>query len=925
MRRCAITSLLFISTFLTPIVTASDFTPDPATVQHEGPAYRYPQAGWIVLHVEGEPYERGRQQGKLLWREIQDYVKCSATLQSSTAPAESWPLMRTMADAMFLRRFDPELLEEMKGIADGAAAAGAKFDGRPLDLTDIVAINVWPELMTLNEALRAQPTGLEGKDFDSPASDEKPTTQIARCSAFAATGPATRDGKAIIGHTTMFDIYPCDFFNVWIDVKPAKGHRLVFQGAPGSVQSGMDWYINDAGIVLTETTIRQTRFNPTGLSLGSRSRRAMQYGDSIDTVVKLLGDDGNGLYTNEWLLADVKTNEIALFELGTKTSRLMRSSKNEWFGGTTGFYWGNNNVKDLDVRMETIAGTNDRPADMTFRPDIRDEAWIHLYEQNKGMIGPDFGKLALGKPPLATRFSCDAKYTTADLALGLKSFAHWGDPYGQLWEPSPDEVKTFPDAVPIVPNDWTVLTTAGPLPAVGGEVASAVDLKSMAGDDDEDTGADATKQKNHSEPPLVWHGTILPAGDGDIWLTSGFARFHEYVAREKQMLKGHENDKEKDKSVQSGDDGGLTQDERDELAVGLFQSRAMAMSIGMAKQSVPLRKIASDPSDDTWFMSASGRGVMLLSELRMRLGADKFDAAMDAFGRAHAGQSVESQAFVTAISAVGGPSTGDFFSRWLDGTDALPTLELLDVSSEQKGESYVVSGRIVSHGGCTPTNIEVTVETDGDETTSAFGFDSGAAEFHVTCDKKPTRVVVNKYGKTPCVNGWNWTCSAYTRDVEHTMIIYGTRVEGVANHIAAQKLQQGIVDQWEHLVVPVKADTEVSKDDLRSNHLLLIGRPECSELIERLSHSLPVTFGPRSFIARGQLYANAESAVIAAGSNPMDSRYSIVCVAGLSPVATLRAAKSLPEDSPAPVKVMAAHEDPKNIVPPAFELTRELK
>ncbi len=155
MRRCAILSLLFISSFLTPIVTASDFTPDPATVQREGPAYRYPQAGWIVLHVEGEPYERGRQQGKLLWREIQDYVKCSAALQSSTAPAESWPLMRTMADAMFLRRFDPELLEEMKGIADGAAAAGAKFDGRPLDLTDIVAINVWPELMTLNEALRA--------------------------------------------------------------------------------------------------------------------------------------------------------------------------------------------------------------------------------------------------------------------------------------------------------------------------------------------------------------------------------------------------------------------------------------------------------------------------------------------------------------------------------------------------------------------------------------------------------------------------------------------------------------------------------------------------------------------------------------------------------------------------------------------------
>ena len=82
--------------------------------------------------------------------------------------------------------------------------------------------------------------------------------------------------------------------------------------------------------------------------------------------------------------------------------------------------------------------------------------------------------------------------------------------------------------------------------------------------------------------------------------------------------------------------------------------------------------------------------------------------------------------------------------------------------------------------------------------------------------------------------------------------------------------------------MPIKADTDVSDDDLRGHHLLMIGRPECSELIERLSHSLPVMFGPRSFAARGQLYADADSAVIAAGANPMDSRYSVVCVAGLS-------------------------------------------
>ena len=380
---------------------------------------------------KANPTSAAGSRGSFCWREIQDYVKCFAMQKSSASPEDAWAVVRTMTDALFLRRFDPELLEEMKGIADGAADAGAKFNGRPLDLTNIVAINVWPEILTLDPALHAEPTGLEGKDFDKPLSTANPPPIVDRCSAFAATGPATKDGKAIIGHITMFDLYPCDFFNVWIDVKPAHGHRVVFQGAPGSVQSGMDWYMNDAGMVLTETTVAQTRFNPDGLSIGSRSRRAMQYGDSIDSVVQLLGDGGNGLYTNEWLLADMKSNEIALFELGTNTRCLMRSSKNQWFGGTTGFYWGNNNLRDLSVRLETIPATNDAPADMVFHPEPRDTAWVHLYQQYKGKIDADFGKIAFGQPPLSTGASCDAKYTTADMALKMESFAHWGDPYGQ--------------------------------------------------------------------------------------------------------------------------------------------------------------------------------------------------------------------------------------------------------------------------------------------------------------------------------------------------------------------------------------------------------------------------------------------------------------------------------------------------------------
>src|SRR5262249_48732743 len=161
-----------------------------------------------------------------------------AAMQAPKSPSDGWKLTRTIAEAMFTRRFDSELLEEMKGICDGANAGGAKFDGRALDLTDIVAINAWAEIMCIDDAMRATPNGLEGKTFAKPQAGKGPIAQKpARCSAFAATGKATKDGKAIIGHITMFDLYACNFYNVWLDVKPTSGHRVVIQTSPGGVQS----------------------------------------------------------------------------------------------------------------------------------------------------------------------------------------------------------------------------------------------------------------------------------------------------------------------------------------------------------------------------------------------------------------------------------------------------------------------------------------------------------------------------------------------------------------------------------------------------------------------------------------------------------------------------------------------------------------
>src|ERR1700677_63875 len=84
----------------------ADFQPDPASVQRYGPAYRFPQAGWIVLHIEGEPYERGYQHGRLMAPEIAGYMRCFAAMLGPKAPTEAWHNTRRLVNALFLRRFE---------------------------------------------------------------------------------------------------------------------------------------------------------------------------------------------------------------------------------------------------------------------------------------------------------------------------------------------------------------------------------------------------------------------------------------------------------------------------------------------------------------------------------------------------------------------------------------------------------------------------------------------------------------------------------------------------------------------------------------------------------------------------------------------------------------------------------------------------
>jgi hypothetical protein len=381
-----------------------------------------------------------------------------------------------------------------------------------------------------------------------------------------------------------------------LDIKPETGHRMLMQSYPGGIESGTDWYQNDAGVVLTETTLDQTPFDVTGTPVAFRARRASQYGGNIDEVIRELGTRNNGLYTNEWLIGDAKTNEIAMYELGTHHTRLWRSSRNEWFDNTPGFYWGNNNTKDLTINLEYQPDPQGAPAYVPYVPGVRDLAWEDLYRKYKGQIDEQFAFLAFRSAPLIAFMTLDAKIATTDMAKGMMVWAEMGRPNESAWpapqvNPGPN-LGLFPagyrlfDALP----SETLLTTVREK-----ETARLADKAA-------DPKPAAAPKADYAD--RLWKGWVLPGSDADTWLVAGSAAYY--------------------RALESKDP---------EQAIEAERIRYRGL------------KYAAD-NPQTRFWREEAKGALFLDQLRHKMGDDAFFKLMQDYFAANATKTVTARSFL---------------------------------------------------------------------------------------------------------------------------------------------------------------------------------------------------------------------------------------------------------------------------------------
>jgi hypothetical protein len=299
---------------------------------------------------------------------------------------------------------------------------------------------------------------------------------------------------------------------------------------------------------------------------------------------------------------------------------------------------------------------------------------------------------------------------------------------------------------------------------------------------------------------------------------------------------------------------------------------------------------------------------------------------MDAFGREHAGKGVSDEQFRKHVEKWVGNTRADFFDSWLKQT-GLPRYQITVPSSSSTSEGYEVTVEVRRDKAGPQTALDVTVETAKGEVTRELHMDGTTARIVVETHEKPLRVVLDKYGQAAKSNGGPFSILSFQAELEQTMIVYGTTGDKASQREAARSLQQALRQSGANITLPIRSDTQITEAEMKSHHLLLIGRPETNALVKRFAPELPVSFGAGSFGVRQEIYAHPDSAVVAAAENPTNKRFSMVVIAGLGAASTQNAIPTFASrtERPAEVMILPHGAGQRLLVIPARDLVCEVK
>jgi len=214
-----------------------------------------------VIDLAGSSYEIGRRHGELLKDQIKEFFATAYEVHAANMPVKAGKDTLNnfcRRNVGFLDKYSPELMEELRGIADGCG----------LTVEDIIFLNSFLEMEDL------RPPGLGGRLIGD---------KLWGCTTFNVMPEAAGDNKSYIGQTFDMEKYYSKF-NVILRIKPESGLEVLtytFAGVLGL--NGMN--SKGVGVVINKVVANDAREGVIYPFIIRKALMQERIGDSLGSII----------------------------------------------------------------------------------------------------------------------------------------------------------------------------------------------------------------------------------------------------------------------------------------------------------------------------------------------------------------------------------------------------------------------------------------------------------------------------------------------------------------------------------------------------------------------------------------------------------------------------------------------------------------
>ena len=315
-----------------------------------------------------------------------------------------------------------------------------------------------------------------------------------------------------------------------------------------------------------------------------------------------------------------------------------------------------------------------------------------------------------------------------------------------------------------------------------------------------------------------------------------------------------------------------------------FDGRDFLRSIDELTRSKSEKRVALAEAYEQEPWLQEGQEQFLIHMLRVVVGDEAFFETSRTYEelRTRSGEPVPTRRFQEVAEEIHSEPLDWFFSQWLEGGE-LPQVRLEDVETAESANEWLIQGNLRQlNDGIFRLPVEIEITTERETWVERVWMDAKETPFQFRAPERPKRILVDpsfnllKIQKMPPV---------LTTGYPEVLVVYGTLTEGEANRAAAEDFERGFLGLGHEVV---KADIEVSEEDLNTPVLILFGRPETNRIAQRFAESFPVRFDGAAFTFDGVTYQEATQGVSQVIEKPDGLPGLMVLHAGLSGVATRR-------------------------------------